>query len=679
MNESSKVWPIRFLLFIAGLGGLLYGIDVGIIAGALPYLEATRNFNSQQLSFIVAAVLLGSVLSSLFAGMLSDLFGRRSIMCLSGVLFVASIPMIALSKEYYPLLFGRLLQGISGGLIGVVVPLYLAECLPAKSRGKGTGIFQWLLTLGLVVAALIGLYYAKSVESVEAATKGMADAGKAIFDAKDHAWRSIFWMSITPGILFSVGTLMIAESARWLFRKGKKDSALASLLRTRTESEANLELQEMEAAMQADDAKAKSAEAKGDSLLRRKYMLPFIIACVILACNQATGINSIMAYVVNILNQAGLPGSIANCGDVSLKTLNFLMTIVAVILVDRKGRKFLLMLGSAGIVVCLLLAGLLFTSAEKAAVDYKSAFEDVAKSVNTPEYRLAVGKSYLEGKNGLKENKIKAYVWLSAWLEGKPADAEAAKIEEDLKKLKADFKEDDLAAVKRLGKELDQSLVVLFDEKMLEKAIGKEKLGAFPVSKDKDAKPMAQISLVCSYGPFTDVQMRRSDAIDNRAIEIYRSETVKDDSVVDTFFRSVHLNPFADPAAGNTASLVIEKAMIGPVPEVLHGWLVAVCLFGFMAFFAVGPGVCVWLALSELMPTRIRSNGMSIALLINQFVSTTIAAVFLPTVGKFGYSAMFYFWSACTVIYFITAAFFLPETKGKTLEEIEAHFSREKK
>jgi hypothetical protein len=97
-----------------------------------------------------------------------------------------------------------------------------------------------------------------------------------------------------------------------------------------------------------------------------------------------------------------------------------------------------------------------------------------------------------------------------------------------------------------------------------------------------------------------------------------------------------------------------------------------------MSFFAVGPGVCVWLALSELMPTRIRSNGMSIALLINQAVSTTIAAIFLPTVGKYGYSTMFFAFAGFTVIYFVTAAFFLPETKGKTLEEIEEHFEGKK-
>ena len=110
------------------------------------------------------------------------------------------------------------------------------------------------------------------------------------------------------------------------------------------------------------------------------------------------------------------------------------------------------------------------------------------------------------------------------------------------------------------------------------------------------------------------------------------------------------------------------------MPSEQHGWLAAILLYLYMAFFAIGPGVVVWLALSELMPTRIRSNGMSIALLINQAVSTTIAAVFLPTVGKYGYSTMFFFFASFTVVYFITAFFFLPETKGKTLEEIEEYF-----
>jgi hypothetical protein len=141
-------------------------------------------------------------------------------------------------------------------------------------------------------------------------------------------------------------------------------------------------------------------------------------------------------------------------------------------------------------------------------------------------------------------------------------------------------------------------------------------------------------------------------------------------SRVAAFFK----NPFADYRAALAAPLKIENALITPVPSASHGWLTALFIYAFMASFAVGPGVCVWLALSELMPTRIRSNGMSIALLINIAISTTIAAVFLPVVGQHGYSRMFFIFCGCTVVYFVTATFFLPETKGKTLEEIEEQF-----
>ena len=120
--------------------------------------------------------------------------------------------------------------------------------------------------------------------------------------------------------------------------------------------------------------------------------------------------------------------------------------------------------------------------------------------------------------------------------------------------------------------------------------------------------------------------------------------------------------------------LNIRRASYGPIASETTGWLIALCLGLFVSFYSLGPGVVVWLALSELMPTRIRSTGMGIALVLNQGVSTLIASVFLPIVGNYGFCAMFLFWAGCTVVYFLTAAFFLPETKGKTLEEIEEIF-----
>ncbi|MFC5459088.1 MFS transporter [Massilia niabensis] len=557
---------MRYLLFMGGMGGLLYGIDIGIIAGALPYLEATATvawkLNAQQLSFIVAAVLLGSVLSSLFAGALADTIGRRWCMVLAGALFTLSIPVISLADGYTPLLLGRLLQGISGGLIGVVVPLYLAETLPAHRRGSGTALFQLLLTIGLVGAAVIGLTQAQNVDvaTQAAAALPQVDRAEAVFAAKDSAWRTIFWICLLPGLVFTFGSLALKESPRWL------------ALRSHGQ------------ALQHDQVKLPAAR---DSLASRRYALPFLLACLVLALTQATGINSILAYVVTILNQAGLPGSTANAADVGLKVLNAVMTVVAVALVDRKGRKFLLMLGSGCIVIALLATGLLFRGVE-------SEQRDVTALVNA------------QVKNG--------------------------------------------------------ALSLQFDQQQL------AALGAAP-------RGAQQLTVAYAYGTFTNVQSRRSDDPLLPVMSLSREDTVSQDSVIGAFFRGLHLNPFADPAQARDAPLVIERASLGTVPPPEHGIKVALAICLFVAGFAVGPGVCVWLALSELMPTRIRSNGMSIALLVNQFVSTVIAAMFLPVVGYYGYSTIFFFGAGFTVLYFLTAAFLLPETKGRTLEEIEAHFA----
>lgn len=261
MDNLTRQGNLRFysilLLFVAGLGGLLYGVDVGIIAGALPYLEATSGLDAQQLSFIVAAVLLGSVISTLFAGMIADLIGRKPLMIVSGVLFVASIPVIALAHGYGPLIAGRLLQGISAGFIGVVVPLYLAECLGATDRGKGTGIFQWLLTFGIVVAALIAILFSIRLGHVEK----LGNAHR-IFSFKDMAWRSIFWVSLPPGILFVIGSFIVGESPRWLFRKGDIEGARRALLRSRTPQQADIEMEEMRATVEQEKIRVASTSEK---------------------------------------------------------------------------------------------------------------------------------------------------------------------------------------------------------------------------------------------------------------------------------------------------------------------------------------------------------------------------------------------------------------------------------
>lgn len=575
LTQSSSVKKYnRFLLIVAGLGGLLYGIDVGIIAGALPFLEATSKYTAQQIGTVVAAVLLGSVLSSLFAGALADLFGRKKVMLLSALLFIASVPIICLSSTFAALVAGRLLQGVSGGLIGVVVPLYLAECLGKESRGKGTGMFQFLLTVGLVFAALIAVFYGNRVSEMELS----GASADAVFAAKNSAWRMIFWVSAIPGIVFFLGGLFVTESPRWLFRKGRKSEARAALVKSSGEDGADVILREMEETDKAAAPGTPAVASGSGSLLQRKYVYPFILAVVILACNQATGINSVLAYSVKIFQQAGLAGVMGNYGDVVLKIVNCIMTIVAIILVDKAGRKFLLKMGTVGIIAGLVGAALIFLGIEK-------------------------------GRRNVTSE-----------IQGLVATSEAA--------LKIDLA--DPATLAALGAE--------------------------------NGGPEKQLVVTYKRGEDGGTELANSLPV------MLKNGTVKQPVL--------EIAPSAKPGA--KAPLEILKAEIGPRPGAGTGWAVTACFVLFIAAFAAGPGVCVWLALSELMPNRIRSNGMSIALLINQGVSTSIAWLFLPTVGKFGYSAMFFAWAAFTVIYFIAAAFFLPETKGKTLEEIEEHFEGKK-
>jgi hypothetical protein len=269
------------------------------------------------------------------------------------------------------------------------------------------------------------------------------------------------------------------------------------------------------------------------------------------------------------------------------------MTMVGMMLVDRKGRKFLLVLGTSGIIVTVVGVGLLFLRTEKASLDARST--------------------------------VQAMVGANQELALRFDPAEASRL---------------LAAQEAAGTQIDSH--------------------------------RASLAIIYSYGDFTAAtSFVRSDNPAAAPLQIARANCVPANKV-ESFFK----NPFANLAAAQTAPLHIEKAVIGQVPESNHGLLVALGLYLFMAFYAVGPGVCVWLALSELMPTRIRSNGMSIPLVINQLVSTTLAGIFLPFVSKYGYSSMFFLFSGFTVVYFLVAAFFLPETKGKTLEEIEAHFER---
>ncbi len=656
MSETVKNLPAsvkryaRYLMVMAGLGGLLYGIDVGVIAAALPYIEKTSTYSAQDLSLVVAAVLLGSVISSLFAGMLAEWLGRKKLIILSALLFTLSIPVICCSvlfeNGFAMLMAGRILQGGSAGLVGVVVPMYLAECLDADSRGKGTGMFQLMLTVGLVFAALVGLVVTYIV--------GSADDVVVTAASKVRAWQTIFWCSAVPGLILFFGAFKLCESPRWLYRRGRKDEALKSLASNNGDDAARGILDEMIASDEAErkQKEAMKAAAKGDSLLQRKYVIPFILAVVVLACTQATGINSVLNYSVKIFQQAGLAGETANWADLAIKIVNMVMTVLAVSLVDRKGRTFLLKMGTLGIIAGLCGVGGMFWSVESGRIDVTQYVQqavqgDAALKVSVEDAVLA------SGENGAKFVKD-------------------GKVAEGMQLIVTYAQGDDKGQI--VAEHYDRAplmeTVAKAGQKYVDDALAKVDIAAAA------AEAKANIGKKRTVGGdavnLSD-KIRKGDVKLGKGVD--EAAVVKALQQLEKNSDRVILAPAFDTDDASLKKLSVTRAEIGMKPSATTGWLVTFFFVVFIAFYAAGPGVCVWLALSELMPNRIRANGMAIALLINQGVSTTIAGTFLPWVGATGYSVVFFCLAGFTVIYFITAAFFMPETKGRTLEEIEKYFT----
>ena len=276
-------------------------------------------------------------------------------MLLAGALFAASVGLIVGARGFPMLFTGRALQGLSAGMIAVVIPLHLAECLPAGFRGRGTAAFQLLLTVGILAAEAVGAHYARGVDAAVAAA-GPA----AMLPAADAAWRAMFRSALYPALVFLAGAAFATESPRWLYARGRPEAALAALRRSRPEAEAQAEFRAMGAALAPPDP----SERSSDTLWQRRYVVPFLLACAVLGLTQATGINSILQFVVVILRKSGLPGAAAAQRATLVTGANVAFTLVGMLLVDRIGRKALLRIGTAGIAVSLSASAIVFRLVE---------------------------------------------------------------------------------------------------------------------------------------------------------------------------------------------------------------------------------------------------------------------------------------------------------------------------
>lgn len=437
-----------FIIAFGAISAILYGYDIGVMSGAFLFIRRDIPMTDQQISFVGSAVLGGGAFVTLITGPLSDWFGRKKMMIVAALTFMLGILMVASAHTYHTILVGRLIQGIGVGVLTIAGPLYLAESVPSKQRGRSVSTFQLMLTTGILVSGFIDLY----------------------FTEHGGNWRAMFLTALIPATIMLVFSFIAPESPRWLAVKGKTTQALKVLQKTRTLEEAKLELSEM----QASDHATHPHPHEISSIFQKRYMYPLFIVCVIAIIQQLTAINSVLQFSALLLKNSGLQSNlIAMTGATGIMALNCFTTFIAFCLVDKVGRRPLICIGTGG------LACALFYSA-----------------------------------------------------------------------------------------------------------------------------------------------------------------------------------------------IVMHFIM----PSPMQGYLLMLGLFAFIIFFAIGPGVVIWLILSELLPTRIRSKGMALGLFLNSLTSAILAAFFMPLIHKIGADGVFLICGLFTTAYFFIVWKLLPETNQKTLEEIEELF-----
>jgi sugar porter (SP) family MFS transporter len=316
------IWKVSC---IAGLGGILYGFDMGIIAAAMIFVRNTFALSRQMEELVVSIVLVGAMLGAITGGSIADRIGRRATLVWGGVIFIVGSILAPLSPNVATLIAARALLGVAIGFTSVTAPVYVSELAPPQSRGTLIGLYQFALTLGIALADLIGYWF-----------------------AGQHAWRLMFGVGAIPAVLFLLLVLKVPESPRWLFAQNRWGEAEAVLKTYTDEVGAELLLEDIRASLRT------TLERKWSALWSPAVRGSLFIAVGFTVLQQASGINTIIYYGPRIFALAGITSNEnAIFATLLVAIVNVLATLIALVLVDRVGRKPLLYVGVGGMTVSL--------------------------------------------------------------------------------------------------------------------------------------------------------------------------------------------------------------------------------------------------------------------------------------------------------------------------------------
>ncbi len=335
---------------VAALGGFLFGFDTAVISGTTDWLESYFNLTSATLGFTVASAIFGTVVGALIIGKPSDRYGRRNLLFVLALLYLLSAIGSALSTHWYMFLIFRFLGGIGVGGSSVVAPVYIAEITPARKRGRMVAIVQVNIVTGMLIAYLSN--YVISAQSLG-----------------DAEWRWMFGVEAVPALMFFILLFFIPLSPRWLVSKERIPEAEAVLDKCGTDNgSVEEEIREIKASLNL------ASDQPGERFFSRKYRKPILLAVTIAIFNQLSGINAVLYYAPHIFRMAGAGDDTALLQSVAIGGTFVLFTCLAMAVIDKFGRKTLMVFGSAGYIISLATVAWAFFT-------YGTEFRDAGSTV----------------------------------------------------------------------------------------------------------------------------------------------------------------------------------------------------------------------------------------------------------------------------------------------------------
>jgi sugar porter (SP) family MFS transporter len=319
---------------ITALGGLLFGYDTGVVSGALLFLKNDfGGLSSFQQELVTSLLLAGAMVGALTAGRVADAVGRRKTILVTAVIFVAGVLLAAFAPTFWTLIVARFVIGLAVGSASMTVPLYIGETAPAKIRGALVSLNQLMITSGILASYLVDY--------------GLANS---------QNWRLMFGLAAIPALILAIGILTQKESPHWLIRQGREEEAREVLSLLRAEKDVDAEIREVK--------EVARTEAKGSAkeLLARGIRPALWVGIGLAVFQQVTGINTVIYYAPTLLKGAGLGNSASLLANVVNGAVNVVMTIVAIRLLDRTGRRPLLLIGTAGMAVGMIVTACAFLS-----------------------------------------------------------------------------------------------------------------------------------------------------------------------------------------------------------------------------------------------------------------------------------------------------------------------------